>query len=305
MDDLADQVQSLFYHDMHFNNVNTRIHTELGCETSQNRSKQVFKVDTGADGNLMPITMFMKLYPKISLEALSKTVDRGIMYAYNNTPIKQYGTCSVKITFNEKQEICKFYVVEHATAILSVSDSEKLGLVKVNFDVIQSKMVKMVHNVSMSETFKHQMESEFPELFQGIGCMDGKISIKLKEGVIPHVELIGHVPHAMQDPLKTELDKLCKEKILHKVDISEPIEWLNSFVCVKKPNSKIRLCLDPTHLNKWIIRPCHSAKLVDDILHRLSGAKFFTVVDSTSLFFNHKLDKESSKLMTFGTPFGR
>ena len=89
------------------------------------------------------------------------------------------------------------------------------------------------------------------------------------------------------------------------MDISEPIEWLNSFVCVKKANGKIRLCLDPTHLNKWIIRPRHSAKLVDDILHRLNGAKWFSVVDSTSSFFNHKLDKESSKLTTFGTPFGR
>ena len=73
MDDLADQVQSLFYHDMHFNNVNMRMHTELDCETSQNRSKQVFKIDTGADRNLMPITMFTKLYPRISLETLSKT----------------------------------------------------------------------------------------------------------------------------------------------------------------------------------------------------------------------------------------
>ena len=97
MDDLADQVQSLFYHDVHFNNVNTRMHTELGCEMSQSKSKQVFKVDTSADGNLMPITMFTKLYPKISLETLSKTVDKGItLFAYNNTPIKQYGTCSVK-----------------------------------------------------------------------------------------------------------------------------------------------------------------------------------------------------------------
>ena len=78
MDDLADQVQSLFYHDVHFNNVNMRMHTELGCEMSQNRSKKVFKVDTGADGNLMPITMFMKLCPKISLETLAKTIDKGI-----------------------------------------------------------------------------------------------------------------------------------------------------------------------------------------------------------------------------------
>ena len=138
MDDLADQVQSLFYHDVHFNNINMRMHTELGCEISQNSSKQVFKVDMGADGNLMPITMFMKLYPKISLETLTKTIDKVIMlYAYNNTPIKQYGTCSVKVSFKDKQKICKFYVVKHATAILGISDSKKLDLVKVNFDVIQ------------------------------------------------------------------------------------------------------------------------------------------------------------------------
>ena len=273
---------------------------------SQSKSKQVFKIDTGADGNLMPITMFMKLYPKISLETLAKTIDKGItLYAYNNTPIKQYGTCSVKVSFKDKQMICKFYVVKHATAILGISDSENLGLVKVNFDVIQSKTIRMVNNIGLSEVFKHEIETEYPELFKGIGCMDGEISIKLREGAVPHIELIRCVPHAMQEPLKMELDKLCKEGILHKVDISEPIEWLNSFVCVKKSNGKIRLCLDPTHLNKWIIRPRHSAKLVDDILHRLNGAKYFTVVDSTSSFLNHKLDEESSKLITFGTPFGR
>ena len=198
-------------------------------------------------------------------------------------------------------------MVEHATAILGVADPEKLDLVKVNFDVVKSeKSVRLVHAVShISGEFKAKMEYKFPELFKGIGCMEGEISIKLKEGAIPHVEPIRHVPHAMQEPLKSELDKLCKEGILHKVDISEPIEWFNSFICVKKSNGKIRLCLDPTHLNKWIIRPHHSAKLVDDILHRLYGAMYFTVVDSTTSFFNHKLDEESSKLTTFGTPFGR
>ena len=135
--------------------------------------------------------------------------------------------------------------------------------------------------------------------------MDGEISIKLKEGAMPHVEPIRHVPHAMQEPLKLELEKLVNEDILHKVDISEPIEWLNSFVCMRRQNGKIRLCLDPTHLNRWIIRPRHSAKLVDDILHNLNGAKFFSVVDSTSSFYNDKLDEEASKLTTFGTPFGR
>ena len=133
--------------------------------------------------------------------------------------------------------------------------------------------------------------------------MKGGISIKLKEGAIPHVQPVRRVPHVMQEPLKAELHKLVKEKTLHKVDISEVIEWLNSFICVKKANGKIKLCLDPTNLNKWIIRPRHSAKLVDDVLHNLNRVKWFSVVDSTSSFFNHKLDDESSKLTTFGTPF--
>ena len=135
--------------------------------------------------------------------------------------------------------ICKFCVVEHATAILDVSYSKKLGFVKVNFDVIQNKTVKMVHNDTLSEVFKCEMESEYPELLKGIGCMDAEISIKLKEDAIPHVEPIRHVPHAMQELPKMELDKLCKEGILHKVDIGEPIEWLNFFSVSRKPMVKL------------------------------------------------------------------
>ena len=55
---------------------------------------------------------------------------------YNNTPIKQYGTCSVHLSFKGKTGVCKFYVVEHKTAIFAVNDSERLGLVKVNFDTV-------------------------------------------------------------------------------------------------------------------------------------------------------------------------
>ena len=200
----------------------------------------------------------------------------------------------------------KFFIVEHETAIIGITDSEKLGLVSVNFDMVQNeKQVKIIAQVSDEESFKQEIEREYPDLFKGIGLMDREISIKLKDGAVPHVEPIRQVPHAMQEPPKKELDKLVAEGILHKVDISEPIEWLNSFVCVKKANGKIRLCLDPTHLNRWIIRPRHSSKLVNDVLHNLNGAKFFTVVDSTSSFYNHKLDEDSSKLTTFGTPFGQ
>ena len=182
--------------------------------------------------------------------------------------------CSVRLSFKDRSLVCKFFVVEHDTALVGINDSEKLGLVKVNFDMVKNECVQIINEVT-EESFKLEIEREYPELFKGIGLMDGEISIKLKDGAIPHVEPIQRVPHAMQEPLKLELDKLVSEGILHKVDISEPIEWLNSFVCVRKSNGKIRLCLDPTHLNKWIIRPRHSSRLMDDILHKLNGAKIF------------------------------
>ena len=50
-------------------------------------------------------------------------------------------------------------------------------------------------------------------------------------------------------------------------------EWLNSFVIVKKPNGSLRVCLDPTDLNKVIIRPVCNAQTMDDVVHKLKSAK--------------------------------
>lgn len=146
------------------------MHTEKECKTPVGEvSKQTFKVDTSADGNLMPITMFAKLFLKVSLSTLEKTIESRVnLYAYNNTPIKQFGVCSLKLSFKRKTAVCKFYVVEHATLILDIADSEKLGLVRVDFYMIdKSSSVKLVHIMtSESESFKKEIETEFPELFK-------------------------------------------------------------------------------------------------------------------------------------------
>ena len=104
--------------------------------------------------------------------------------------------------------------------------------------MVEKEHIKVIHEVKQ-ESFEQEIKKEYSDLFNSIGLMKGQISIKLKEGAIPHIEPIRRVPHAMQEPLKAELDKLVDEKILHKVGFSKPIEWLNSFLCVKKANGKI------------------------------------------------------------------
>ena len=67
-----------------------------------------------------------------------------------------------------------------------------------------SRLVNEVKDQN-EESFRQTIEREYPDLFKGIGLMDGEISIKLKDGAIPHIEPIRHVPHAMQEPLKQSL----------------------------------------------------------------------------------------------------
>ena len=74
------------------------------------------------------------------------------------------------------------------------------------------------------------------------------------------------VPIAMKDKFKQELESMKAQGIISKYgghDISP--EWLKSFVIVKKPNGSLCICLDPTDLNKEIIRPVCNAQTMDDV----------------------------------------
>ena len=218
------------------------------------------------------------------------------------------------------RKICKFYLVDFLTAILGIHDSESLKLITVHFDSVGAEIsyteplkgkvsqstpmyVNTIQNAENHE-FSIKIKHDFKGLFTGIGNMNTVIDKKLREGAVPYVAPIRRVAHALQEPLRLELEKLVDEGILRKLQIDEKSEWLNSFDCVHKPNGNIKLCLDPTHLNKYIVRPHHNSKTLDDILPRLSGAKKFSIDDSTKSF-NLSLTKSTSLLKTFGTMYGR
>ena len=87
-----------------------------------------------------------------------------------------------------------------------------------------------------------------------------------------------------------------------KLKESETSEWVNSYVCVKKPNGSIRACIDPRPLNKAVIRLVHRSKTLDEILPELARSCFFSKFDCTKGFWNIKLDYQSSLLTTTAFP---
>ena len=110
------------------------------------------------------------------------------------------------------------------------------------------------------------------------------------------------VPVFMKARLKEELDRLVELQVI--APVKEPTDWISSMICVKKPN-KLRICLDPKDLNKAIKRPNYPIPNLDDVLAKLSKAKFFSVVDCKDGFWQVKLTESSSFLTTFCSPFGR
>ena len=67
-------------------------------------------------------------------------------------------------------------------------------------------------------------------------------------------------------------------------------EGCNSFILVPKANCKVWLCMDPTRLNKVLIRPTHRVVALNDILPTLAGNMYLTLIDASFGYYNLKID---------------
>ena len=107
----------------------------------------------------------------------------------------------------------------------------------------------------------------------------------------------------MKGLLEDELDHL--EKIGVVSTVKGPTDWGSSLVMVPKPNGKLRVCLDPKPLNKALKQNHYPIPTLEDILPELSRARVFSLADVRNGFWYVRLDEQSRKRTTFGTPCGR
>ena len=102
-----------------------------------------------------------------------------------------------------------------------------------------------------------------------------------------------NVPIALKDRLKTELEKMEEMGVIIKQ--TEPKEWVNSLVLVVKPNKQLRVCIDPRDLNRAIYRQQFPMNTIEKVATKLNKAKYYTVLDAKSGYWQLELDEASSK----------
>ena len=250
------------------------------------------KLDTGADANIIPYNTLNTLVLDARTRLKPSTVR---LIAFGNNQVSQLGVIDLDVTNKGITQKHEFYVTNtNGPVLLGLSTCSDLNLITVNNEV-----KKRPSDANLRQTILR----EYSDVFDGIGCFERECKITLGPNVTPVVHPPRRVPVALRDALKHELDNLVKQEILSPV--TYPTDWVNSCVCVTKPNGKIRLCLDPKDLNSAIKRPHYVTPTLEDVLTRLNGAKCFSILDARSGYWNIKLDDKSADLTTFNTTFGR
>ena len=163
-----------------------------------------------------------------------------------------------------KSKTSKFFVVgDHCNPIIGLYDSIAFNLHSVNVpftDRWTDKSCSLrTDNIDVEEISEEKLTCDFilkkyKKLFTGIGCFKcPPAEIKLKEYAVPVQKPPRGIPVVMRDEFQEEINSMVKAGILTKLDKNQATEWLNSFVVIRKPSGKLRVCLDPTDLNPHII----------------------------------------------------
>ena len=143
----------------------------------------------------------------------------------------------------------------------------------------------------------------YPNSFDRLGSLKGAYSIRVDPTVKPAIHARRKVPIESKEAIDKELDYLIEEEIITKQ--VEPTPWVSSVIFPRKLNGEVRVCLDPSNLDKAIIRQHHKPMTVEEIAHELAGAKVYTKANALKAFLQIHLMHEASLLTTFNSHRGR
>ena len=184
------------------------------------------------------------------------------------------------VVFNDKELDC--------APILGLSTSEKMKLVKVQ----HTNFVKAIQIKNYDTVFNN-----------GLGELPVLQSLTVDKYAKPIIMADRRTPVALRSKLESELKRLVKLNVLAPVD--SPTPWVSQLVVTQKKAGQIRVCIDPHELNKSLCREHYTLPVLDDILHKMKGAQYFSKADLSCGYCHVKLDEHSSYLTTFLTCFGR
>ena len=144
----------------------------------------------------------------------------------------------------------------------------------------------------MLETHNTKVENK-----QGVLKIPVKHQILLKDEN-PVCLASRQIPYSEREEVKKQV-----ENLLEKAIIQPSISLYSApIVTVRKADGSLRLCVDYRHLNSKTIPTPFPIPRLNELLDRLKGAKYFSVIDIRSAYYNIEVEENDQNKTAFVVP---
>lgn len=170
------------------NNNRDQVFTTLNIKLKQRPGNHTLtaKVDTGAQGNIIPLRLFRRMFPTLlDAEGFPKlgatTPVKGILTAYNGTQIPQHGSITVPCKFNSGEWIDAEFFIADATgpAFIGLPSSRALKLLTMNCAIRTPATPTPTPKIANLGPIRNKkdLKAQYPDRFTGIGKFPGQFHI--------------------------------------------------------------------------------------------------------------------------------
>lgn len=264
------------------------------------------KADTGAEATVIPYN----LYKTITNKPLQR-IHQPLKGWLATKSVNPKGCVRLPTQYKNRQMNLLYLVVDgDFTPLLSCDACLDLEILR----FMNLSLIDKAEDNDPGPSSCDPLLKEFEDCFSSKpGKLPNPVHLEIDSSVTPVIHAPRKIPVSLLDPTHEKLLEMEKDGIVVKEEEHTP--WVSSMLVIdkrkgqdkKSPLSKdnVRICIDPRDLNRALKRPHYPMATVEEVANHLTGAKLFTTLDASSGFWQLPVDEESSKLLTFNTPWGR
>lgn len=255
------------------------------------------ELDTGGACSIISLDNLKKIIPNPKILHSERK-----FRSYTNNILKCLGYIPVEVTFCNRIKRLNLYVVDfpgesifgrewikHFSDLLSFSDFFKIN--SMDNDPIPNEAQKELNSLL----------TQYEKLFDvNAGTLAGPpVDVHLKPDAKPIFARARLIPYSIREQYGQEIDKKIQQGFYKKVAFSE---WASPTHIVVKAG-KIRITGDyKSTVNPQINVDEHPIPRIDELFHKLRGAKFFCKLDITDAFMSLQCSEKFSEILTLNTP---
>lgn len=218
--------------------------------------------------------------------------------ASSKIPLVLRNTTSHSITLPSKSVIG---IVSAAQSVIPLNSSQAVS------QMPSEKLAFDLHDSPISEEWKRRITDKLnsiPEIF----AVD-ELSFGHTAAVKHHIRLQDQTPFKERSrPIHPSDREAVKQHLRELLDAGIIRESESPFaspvVLVRKKNGKIRLCIDYRKLNTRTIKDAYALPNIEEAFSALCGAKWFSVMDLKSGYYQVEMAEEDKPKTAFTCPLG-